>query len=109
MPQKTISPTQKQLALCYVRQSSHRGDNFARQKAAITQICEQYGWHMAWYEDTTARRPAWAELQQRLTDPNVTALVVSDVTRLHRSQQQLDDLLAHLAECDVTLIAAATA
>jgi DNA invertase Pin-like site-specific DNA recombinase len=44
-----------------------------------------------------------------LTDPNVTVLVVSDVTRLHRSQQQLDDLLARLAECDITLITAATA
>ena len=103
------------IALCYVRQSVTRNADDTnspdRQKANIKAMCDKHGWVAEWYEDvdghksgrTIKNRPGWLKLQERLSDPDVTALVANDLARLHRKGWRVGDLLDRLERYEVTL------
>ena len=64
-------------------------------------MCDTKGWTPEWYEDTTGHksgrtesgRPAWLALKERLTDPDVVALVANDLSRLHRKGWRIGSLM----------------
>lgn len=104
-------------ALCYVRQSTTGGggeESLDHQRLNVEQVCGQHGWEPEWYEDvddptlgtTAADRLSWAALQVRLGDADVAALVVDDLTRLHRNPDELDALIQTLEEYGIQLVTA---
>lgn len=115
---KQDEPT-RNTALCYVRQSLTRDgkdkDSPERQRANITAYCERMGWQPEFYEDAEghktgtkeANRPGWLSLKARLSDPDVTALVANDLSRLHRKGWRVGDLIDYLDTKGVTLVLAA--
>jgi DNA invertase Pin-like site-specific DNA recombinase len=110
---------ERNIALCYVRQSITRDANDTnsptRQRANIQAMCDKHGWIAEWYEDTGGHksgrsekgRPAWLNLKRRLGDSDVIALVANDLSRLHRKGWRVGDLLEYLDENDVNLVLAA--
>src|SRR5437773_114567 len=90
-------------------------DSPERQRANIQAACEQHGWKPEWYEDVEGHRsgtseknrPGWLALKRRLPDPDVTALVANDLSRLHRKSWRVGDLVDFVQEHDITLVLAA--
>ncbi|KAB2902705.1 MAG: recombinase family protein [Anaerolineae bacterium] len=108
-----------QIALCYVRQSGSGKNSQAaieRQQVNILHVSEVLGWEPEWYEDVdepgieaaASERLAWEALQERFGAPDVTALVMDDLTRLHRNPDELDALMQTLDEYGIQLITAAS-
>ncbi len=109
----------RNIALCYVRQSvtmdENDKDSPERQRANIALICEQNGWQAEWHEDADKHksgtqeknRPGWLALKARLGDPDVIALVANDLSRLHRKGWRVGDLLDFVEEHAVKLVLAA--
>lgn len=110
---------QRNVALCYVRQSFTRNptdmDSPERQRANIEAVSEKNGWKAEFYEDADkhksgtkeANRPGWLALKARLGDPDVVALVANDLARLHRKGWRVGDLIEYLDQREVTLVLAA--
>ena len=110
---------QRNVALCYVRQSFTRdgddNDSPERQRDNIIAHCERMGWETEFYEDVEGHktgtkeknRPGWLALKARLGDPDVVALVANDLARLHRKGWRVGDLIDYLDERGVTLVLAA--
>ncbi|KAB2902166.1 MAG: recombinase family protein [Anaerolineae bacterium] len=108
-----------QIALCYVRQTGIGKNSQAaieRQQVNILHVCEVLGWEPEWYEDVdepgieaaASERLAWEALQERFGAPDVAALVVDDLTRLHRDPNELDALMQTLDEYGIQLVTAAS-
>ncbi|NLF79494.1 MAG: recombinase family protein, partial [Chloroflexi bacterium] len=108
----------RKIALCYVRLSYTRDENDRqspeRQRANIQRICEREGWIPEWYEDaqghrsgrTVKNRPGWQQLERRLKDPDVIALISNDSGRMHRKSWRVGYLLDQLDEYGLRLILA---
>lgn len=72
------------------------------------------GWEPGWYEDAEGHksgryvenRPGWLALEQRLSDPDVVALVANDLSRLHRKTWRVGQLMDMLDEYGVHLVLA---
>ena len=115
----TSQSSEKRTALCYVRLSvtKDRSDLTSpeRQRANIQRACDQYGWTPEWYEDTVghksatkeANRPQWLALKARLTDPDVSALVVNEQSRAMRNAWRAIKLFEELPLVGVKLHLAA--
>lgn len=110
---------QRNIALCYVRQS-HTRDEFDtnspdRQRANIQAVCDRNGWTPMWFSDTEGHksgtkeynRPEWLRLKSHLSDPHVVALVANDLARLHRKLWQLGRTLEELEQYGIRLALAA--
>lgn len=118
MPRKTFA-VERNIALCYIRQSYTRDDDDKnspeRQRANIEQVCRENGWIPEWYEDadghksgrTVKNRPGWLALEKRLGDADVIALVANDLARLHRKGWRVGDLIERLERFGVSLVLAA--
>ncbi|QPC83657.1 recombinase family protein [Phototrophicus methaneseepsis] len=116
---KSQSSVERNVALCYVRQSVTKDENDTnspeRQKANIQAVCDAKGWIPEWYEDTgghksgrtVKNRPAWLALINRLKDRDVVALVANDMSRLHRKGWRVGDLMEQLNELNIALTLAA--
>lgn len=110
----------RNVALCYIRQSQTRDedDNNSpkRQRHNIQRVCEQNSWIPEWYEDVGGhrsgtsedKRPEWLALKRRINDPDVTAVVANDLSRLHRNLAGLSNLIDALEKNNVTLVLAAS-
>lgn len=106
--------------MCYTRQSQTRDedDNNSpkRQRHNIQRVCEQNGWIPEWYEDVGGhrsgtsedKRPEWLALKRRISEPDVTAVVANDLSRLHRNLAGLSNLIDALEKNNVTLVLAAS-
>jgi DNA invertase Pin-like site-specific DNA recombinase len=106
----------RKIALCYVRLSYTKDesdkDSPERQKANIERICQREGWIPEWYVDaeghksgrTVDNRPGWQDLEKRLKDPEVAALIANDSGRMHRKFWRVGYLAEILDECGVRLI-----
>lgn len=117
-PKRSKSPDAK-IALCYVRQSMTRDENDTnspeRQKANILLVCQKNGWIPEWYEDAEGHksgryvnnRPGWLAMSERFNDPDVVALVANDLSRIHRKGWRVGDLIDHLEQRGIALVAAA--
>src|SRR5688572_31963853 len=117
MPRK--KPSNAQIALCYIRQSRTRDQDDMnspeRQRANIEMVCLKNAWTPEWYQDTEGHksgrhvqnRPSWLELNKRLGDGDVVALVANDLARLHRKGWRVGDLIDHLEHYGVALVLAA--
>lgn len=115
---KTPQPTQRKVALCYIRKSWTRDDNDQispeRQRAHIESVCTANEWVPEWYEDTDGHksgmheknRPGWLALKTRLNDPDVVALVANDLARLHRKGWRIGDLLDFVEQRGIRLVLA---
>ena len=115
---KRSQPTQRNVALCYVRKSWTRDDNDQvspeRQRSHIQNVCDANGWQTEWYEDTDGHRsgmheknrPGWLALKARLSDPDVVALVANDLSRLHRKGWRVGDLLDFVEQRGIRLVLA---
>ena len=111
--------TERNVALCYVRQSYTRDDDDRnspeRQRANVQAFVERKGWIAEWYEDVgghksarkEANRPEWLALKARLADPDVVALVANDLSRLHRKGWRVGDLVDYLEKRGLALVLAA--
>jgi DNA invertase Pin-like site-specific DNA recombinase len=110
---------ERKIALCYVRQSYTRDGNDMnspqRQKSNIQKVCDERDWTPEWYEDVgghkpgrfEANRPQWMQLKSRISDNDVVALVVNDLSRAHRKSWRIGSLVEQLVKYDVTLVFAA--
>lgn len=86
-----------------------------RQRANIQAMCDQHGWNPEWYVDAEGHksgrdvknRPAWLALKERLSHPDVVALVANDLARLHRKTWRIGHLLEQLDDYGVRLVMAA--
>lgn len=106
----------RKIALCYVRLSFTKDDSDKdspeRQKANIQRICDREGWIPEWYVDAEGHksgrevksRPGWLELEKRLKDPDVVALIANDSGRMHRKFWRVGYLVEILDEYGVRLI-----
>ncbi len=120
-PRSTRPLIQRNMALCYVRQSFTRTgepddqNSPDRQRANIQKVCEKNGWTPEWYEDvgghksgrSEKNRPEWLALKARLGDPDVVALVANDLSRLHRKGWRIGDLIEFINENELDLVLAA--
>ena len=118
-PRKPLPSMQRIVALCYIRKSYTRDSNDMdspeRQRAHIQAFCDRKGWAPEWYQDAEGHksgrfeinRPAWLALKQRFDDPDVVALVASDLSRIHRKMWRVGKLLDTLDEKDIHLAQAA--
>jgi DNA invertase Pin-like site-specific DNA recombinase len=109
---------QRNIALCYIRQSFTRDDSDLRsanhQRASILAVCEENGWIPEWYQDTrhykTAveeyNRPAWMELKKRLQDRDVIALIAYDLSRIHRNRERMVYLIDYTTRHGIHLVVA---
>ncbi len=120
MSQKKTNPTyERNIALCYIRQSYTRDEDDTnspeRQRSNIQAACERNNWIPEWYEDvgghksgrSEKNRPAWLALKARLGDPDVVGLVANDLSRLHRKGWRVGDLIEYLDEYGISLVLAA--
>ena len=119
MTNKKAKHPQARVALCYVRQSLTRDVNDTnspeRQKANILAVCEKNGWIPEWYEDAEGHksgryvnnRPGWLAMSQRFNDPDVVALIANDLSRIHRKGWRVGDMIEHLEQRGIALVAAA--
>ncbi|WP_119072011.1 recombinase family protein [Aggregatilinea lenta] len=120
MPGKRApKPSDRNIALCYVRQSYTRDEDDRnspeRQRSNIETFLAQKGWTPEWYEDVgghksgrgEANRPEWLRLKARLGDPDVIALVANDLSRLHRKGWRVGDLVDFLEKRNLALVLAA--
>jgi len=110
------APIERKTALIYIRQSVTKNDSDKaspeRQRALARAYVQSVGLTAEWYEDAdghksarfVTNRPGWLELQHRLSDPDVKALVVYDLARLHRKGWRIGDLLDQLDEYGVDLV-----
>jgi DNA invertase Pin-like site-specific DNA recombinase len=108
----------RNVALCYVRQSYTRNENDMhspeRQKANIEAYCAKKGWTPEWYIDAEGHRsgrsvkdrPGWLALEQRLGDPDVVALVANDLARIHRKTWRIGQLLERTKEASIQVVLA---
>lgn len=108
-----------QIALCYVRLSRTKSlqdfTSVERQRENILSACQKYGWIPEWYEDaeghksamTEANRPNWMALRARLSDPDITVVVVNDQSRAMRNTLLAMRFFEQLARYDVKLHLAA--
>ena len=108
----------RKIALCYIRLSYTKDESDRqspeRQRANIQRICDREGWIPEWYEDaeghrsgrTVKNRPGWQQLEKRLQDPDVVALVSNDSGRMHRKSWRVGYLLDQLDEYGLRLILA---
>ena len=115
-----IAQSVRTVALCYVRQSYTRDEEDMnspeRQRSNIQMLCERRGWTPEWYEDVgghksgrhVRNRPAWLNLSEQLSDPNVVAVVANDLSRLHRNVARISTLIEELEERSIALILAAS-
>jgi DNA invertase Pin-like site-specific DNA recombinase len=86
-----------------------------RQRANIQAVCDRNGWTPEWYQDAEGHksgrdeknRPGWLSLKERLSDPDVIALVANDLSRLHRKGWRVGDLIDYLDQYGVRLVLAA--
>lgn len=116
---KPLAEQQRNIALCYIRQSQTRDENDVnspvRQRSNIEEVCKRNDWVPEWYEDASGHksgrhehnRPGWLALKSRLGDPDVVALVANDLSRLHRKGWRIGDLLDQLNELSIHLVLAA--
>ncbi len=116
MPRKQQSHVERNIALCYVRQSFTRNENDMnspqRQKANIEEYCRRNGFVPEWYEDAEGHksgryvknRPAWQDLEKRISAPEVVAIVTNDQARLHRRMWRMGYLMDLLDEYGVRLV-----
>ena len=103
-------------ALVYIRQSFTKDENDKaspdRQRALAEARAKEEGWEIEWYEDADGHksgrfvknRPGWLELNRRLGDPDVAAVIAYDLARLHRKGWRIGDLLDQLEQVDVSLV-----
>ncbi len=108
----------RRVALCYVRLSYTRDESDRhspeRQQANIQRICAREGWVPEWYIDADGHksgrfvknRPGWQQLEKRLADPDVIALISNDSGRMHRKSWRVGYLLDQLDEYGLRLILA---
>lgn len=106
-------------ALCYVRLSFSLNPDAEnspqRQKSNIESMCKQRGWDVEMYEDvgghksgtTEQGRSEWLKLKKRLKDPDVVALVANDLSRLHRKNWRVSQLVDQLEKLNIALVLAA--
>jgi DNA invertase Pin-like site-specific DNA recombinase len=118
MSAQKASRVPRKIALCYVRLSCTKNESDRqspeRQRANIQRICEREGWIPEWYEDADGHktgtqvknRPGWQELEKRLNDPDVVALISNDSGRMHRKTWRVGYLLEQLDEKAIRLILA---
>ncbi len=111
MPRKQkVRPTTRHVALCYIRQSFTRDasdtNSPERQRANIQTVCDREGWTPEWYMDAEGHksgrdeqnRPEWLRLKERLSDPDVVALVANDMSRTHRKAWRVGRMVDELLE-----------
>lgn len=103
-------------ALVYIRQSFTKDANDKaspdRQRALAEARAREEGWEIEWYEDAEGHksgrfvknRPGWLELNRRINDPDVAAVIAYDLARLHRKGWRIGDLLDQLEQVDVSLV-----
>ncbi|MCC7207456.1 MAG: recombinase family protein, partial [Anaerolineae bacterium] len=103
-------------ALCYIRVSFNpngaESDSPERQESYIQTACERQGFNPEWYSDAKGHRsgrdvknrPGWQALEKRLADPDVGAIVMYDISRAHRKQWRMGELLERLDTLGVKLI-----
>jgi DNA invertase Pin-like site-specific DNA recombinase len=113
---QTKKSVKRDLALIYVRESSHRlGDpdeSPERQIARSVQLCEGRGWRHEIFQEPPghrsgkyeAGRPAWKDLKERLRQPNVIAVVVSRLDRASRSLVDFSNFLTYLNKYGVEFV-----
>lgn len=113
MPRKTA--VERNVALCYIRlsQTKNKTDLISpeRQRANIELACQKYGWIPEWYEDAKGHksatkennRPAWLALKERLTDPDVVAIVVNEQSRAMRNAWRAIKLFEELPRYGIKL------
>jgi DNA invertase Pin-like site-specific DNA recombinase len=118
MSARKSSSVPRKTALCYVRLSYTKDESDRqspeRQRANIQRICEREGWIPEWYVDADGHksgtqvknRPGWQQLEKRLEDPDVVALLSNDSGRMHRKTWRVGYLLEQLDELDIRLILA---
>ena len=116
---KHPSPTARNVALGYIRLSynpqGNESDSPERQRAYIQAEADKLHYQVEWYEDAQGHRsgrdvknrPEWLRLEKRLADPDVAALIVYDLSRAHRKQWRIGELLERLDRLEVKFIQAA--
>ncbi|WP_162909895.1 recombinase family protein [Aggregatilinea lenta] len=116
MSSKRRVSIERNVALCYIRQSFTRDENDKtspeRQHALAQALVEAEGWTAEWYEDVEGHksgrseknRPEWLRLKRRLGDPDVVALVTLDLARIHRKGWRIGDLLEQVDRYGVQLV-----
>ena len=114
-----IKSENRNVALCYVRQSRTRDaddmESPERQRSNVQAVCDANGWKSEWFIDAeghktgtkVSNRPGWLALENRLGDPDVVALVANDLSRLHRKGWRIGNLLDFADEHGVKLVLAA--
>ena len=113
------STTERKVALCYIRLSHNpNGEESASpevQRDNCARKCAEHDWIPEWYSDDkgshsgrfVTNRPQWQELDKRLSDPDVAALVVNDLARAHRKEWRVGEMLERLESLGVRLVQAA--
>jgi len=113
---KRRASIERNVALCYIRQSYTPNDDDKaspeRQRKLAEELVAREGWIAEWYVDAEGHksgrfvnnRPGWLDLKKRLADPDVKAVVVYDLARLHRKGWRIGDLLDRLDTYDVELV-----
>jgi DNA invertase Pin-like site-specific DNA recombinase len=105
-----IRSVERKIALCYVRKATpswyrveEDANNPEHQRENLQRMCERKGWISEWYEDigqnsgsSEENRPQWQALLERVSDPNVVALVVDDIARISRKPSILSLITAQL-------------
>lgn len=116
MARKKQKVGQRNVALCYIRQSYTRDEDDMnspdRQRANIQAEVERRGWVAEWYEDVGGHksgryedsRPGWLALKARLGDADVVALVANDMSRLHRKGWRIGELVDILEANEVDFV-----
>ena len=111
-------PVNRNVALCYIRQSVTRDSSDAtspeRQREHCRAECARRGWTPEFYEDVTGHksgrkeqnRPGWMTLKSRMQDPDVVALVANDLSRFHRRGWKIGELLDMVSRFDLQLVLA---
>jgi hypothetical protein len=102
------------IALVYIRSATRNRDQIQEQKAHCLTICEQSGWSSELFEETKGSglsldRREWLKVEARLSDPDVVALVVNDLSRVtRRSDEFLTSLKDRLKQAHIQLILASS-
>ncbi|MCC6975232.1 MAG: recombinase family protein [Anaerolineae bacterium] len=116
---KQSSSLVRNVALGYIRLSynpqGNESDSPERQRAYIQSEADKHGFQVEWFEDAQGHRsgrdvknrPEWLRLEKRLADPDVAALMVYDLSRAHRKQWRIGELLERLDRLGVKFIQAA--
>lgn len=112
---QTNSSTKKQKAVGYIRQSVTKNENDMtspeRQEANIRKIAEKYDLELELYSDAKGHksgtkeenREGWLALKERLSDQDVTTVIVNDQSRAMRSLWRTVKFLEELPEHGVTM------